>query len=269
MMTYTERELDTYIQSLVDNGDEIIVFDTLDNTHLQIIGRVLWHHRGDKPLFIVGSSGVEAALTRHWQQSGVIAMPNPLKPLDTVDQLVVMSGSAAPENGEQIQWALDNEFAGLHINAPRLIDPATADDERETTLQRAFTLLDSGASLVMYTAQGPDDAMIKRTRDHALSLGIEHAAIGHRLGEQQGIILRTLLEKTGIRRTVVCGGDTSGHTASQLGIYALRAVQQIAPGAPLCRASSANPALDGLEIALKGGQNGAVDYFGAIKNGHI
>ena len=41
----------------------------------------------------------------------------------------------------------------------------------------------------------------------------------------------------------------------------------LAPGAPLCRAHADDPALDGLELALKGGQVGRDDFFQAAKAG--
>jgi uncharacterized protein YgbK (DUF1537 family) len=39
------------------------------------------------------------------------------------------------------------------------------------------------------------------------------------------------------------------------------------PGSPLCVAFSDTERLDGLELALKGGQIGADDYFVSIKEG--
>jgi uncharacterized protein YgbK (DUF1537 family) len=65
----------------------------------------------------------------------------------------------------------------------------------------------------------------------------------------------------------VAGGDTSGYSALQLGIYALEMAIPIAPGAPLCRASSDQSQFDGLEISLKGGQNGQANYFEQIRRG--
>ena len=47
-----------------------------------------------------------------------------------------------------------------------------------------------------------------------------------------------ILERTGLRRACVAGGDTCGFAAKQLGIFALQMVIPVAPGAPLCRASS-------------------------------
>ncbi len=52
-----------------------------------------------------------------------------------------------------------------------------------------------------------------------------------------------------------------------LGIDALTAIAPLAPGAPLCRAHAARSDRDGLEIALKGGQVGAPDFFVAAKRG--
>jgi uncharacterized protein YgbK (DUF1537 family) len=66
---------------------------------------------------------------------------------------------------------------------------------------------------------------------------------------------------------VVAGGDSSGAAAARLGIVALTAVAPLAPGSPLCRAWSDDPARDGLEITLKGGQVGRPDFFAAAKAG--
>jgi len=55
--------------------------------------------------------------------------------------------------------------------------------------------------------------------------------------------------------------------ARALDIYALETLMPIAPGAPLCTAHAKNPTFDGLQIALKGGQNGKPDYFGSVLHG--
>jgi uncharacterized protein YgbK (DUF1537 family) len=66
---------------------------------------------------------------------------------------------------------------------------------------------------------------------------------------------------------VISGGDSSGFAAGALGIFALEAMAPLAPGAPLCRAFSAVSHIDGVEIALKGGQMGPPDYFGSVRAG--
>lgn len=267
MISKSESELDSYVQSVLAGGDEIIVFDTLDEQHLQIVGRILWNEKGEKPVFIVGSSGVEAALTLHLQKIGEANKASSLPAPGAVDQLLVMSGSAASGTSEQIQWALENGFVGIRLDGAILIDSETAIMESARTIEQALSVISGGQSVILFSALGPDDPALNATRARAERLGLDRYEIGQRLGKQQGRILNEILEKSGLRRVCVAGGDTSGHSALQLGIFALRMIQPIDPGAPLCRASSENPLFDNLEISLKGGQNGVVDYFGSIRHG--
>jgi 3-oxoisoapionate kinase len=258
--------LNTALDDLIAGGAEIVLFDTLDNAHLTTIGRLIWERQ--HPLFIVGSSGVEYALTLHWKNAGIVQKPPPLPPLKPVDQLIVMAGSASPVTAKQIEWALEHGFEGIRLDTARLIDPANVDQERGSVIETALNALSSGKSVLIYSAIGPDDPAIAETSAALARIGRDPKSIGAVLGTQQGIIVRELLQKTGLRRACIAGGDTSGHAASQLGIYALEFAVPIVPGAPLCYARSHSPELDGLEICLKGGQNGKPDFFGLIRQGH-
>ena len=82
-----------------------------------------------------------------------------------------------------------------------------------------------------------------------------------------GRLLRTLVERAGVRRAVVTGGDTSGYAAREMGITALETVTPLAPGSPLCRVYADRKPMDGLEILFKGGQVGRVDLFGSVLKG--
>jgi uncharacterized protein YgbK (DUF1537 family) len=89
----------------------------------------------------------------------------------------------------------------------------------------------------------------------------ETMAFNDRLGAVLGDLLRTVLMRSGLRRAVVAGGDTSSHATQQLGLQALTFAAPLAPGSPLCRAHSEVAELDGIEVALKGGQMGQEDFF--------
>lgn len=264
----TNGDVRAVYQTLAEQGCEIILFDTLDDEHLRSIGRLIWEYRGTTPTFIVGSSGVEYALTLHWRETGIVREVMPMQSPGAVDQIVVMCGSAAPTTMRQIEWALANGYAGIRLDTLRLVDPAQCERAREDVIQTALEGLGQGRNVVMYTALGPDDPAIAQTRNYINELATSAASISASLGKQQGLILRTILERTGLKRACVAGGDTSGHVAHQLGISALEVLTPIAPGAPLCRASSREGQFDGLQISFKGGQNGGMDYFGAIQRGH-
>jgi uncharacterized protein YgbK (DUF1537 family) len=134
-------------------------------------------------------------------------------------------------------------------------------------VRHALEILGRGQSVVLYSARGPDDPGIAATNARLSELGLDVKSVGWRLGSQQGRILREILERSSLRRACVAGGDTCGHASSQLSVYALRVVIPVAPGAPLCRAYSEEPRFDGLELSLKGGQNGTAEYLVQICNG--
>lgn len=255
------------LHTMMSDDAPIVLFDTLDSTHLAIVGDVLATMSAEQHLFIVGSSGVEYALAEAWQRQGIVQPLHNQKKPSPVDQLVVMSGSASPVNQRQIEVTIARGAVGQRINTARLVDPATVEEERETIIQQALKHLAAGQSLVLYTALGPDDPAIGETLTQLKRLGLSSTQTSEILGRQQGLILNALIEKMELRRVCVAGGDTSGHTAAAMGIDALEFVASIAPGAPLCRASSHIRANDGLEIAFKGGQNGGDNYFELLQRG--
>jgi uncharacterized protein YgbK (DUF1537 family) len=83
--------------------------------------------------------------------------------------------------------------------------------------------------------------------------------VGARVERLLAGIARSLVER-GARRLVVAGGETSGACVQALGVERLRIGRQIDPGVPWCHATPA-VARDGLQLALKSGNFGAVDFF--------
>ncbi len=137
--------------------------------------------------------------------------------------------------------------------------------ETEPTVAKLCTeagrLLKEGKSVIYYSALGPNDPSIQE---------VEHELPAHkraRIGACMGRLTRQLLEQHPGLRTVIVGGDTCGQVSRALELFALETACPIAPGAPLCIAHSKLSQFDGLEIALKGGQNGKEDYFTRILNG--
>lgn len=267
----TPAEVDRRFDDLLtdsrnDSGKDeptIILFDVLDDARLAEVGRLIWARREQMPSFVVGSSGVEYAFAAHCREAGMT--PGDCAPAASpgaVEQIIVVSGSCSPVTGKQIEWALAHGFSGIELNTAKLADAEHASGERESAVRKSLDALAIGRSIILHTAMGPDDPRITMTERKSAA-----RPLGERLGEQLGLMLRTLLETAGLRRVVVAGGDTAGFTTRQLGIYALELLTPIAPGSPLCRASSHHAALDGLEIAMKGGQGGSENYFEHVRCG--
>ena len=116
---------------------------------------------------------------------------------------------------------------------------------------KAHRALQSGRSVVLYTALGP------QTRGEQY---------GEKLGSALGGLLRELVLSSGVRRDLIAGGDTATHSVKQLRLDALTFAAPLVAGVPLCRGHAASQ-LDGLELALKGGQIGPEDFFANVRDG--
>ena len=222
---------------------DAILFDGFNGTTLAETGRLICAHP-PLPSFTIGSSGLTHSLIHYWHKAGVVKAGRHSPAPATVDRLLVVSGSCSPVTETQIRYAMANGFAGIRI------DPS---GNRERATHAALSVLCEGKSAVLYTALGP--------ADHTPGAG------GESLGRLLGELLREVLERSGVRRAIIAGGDTSTHAVRALGIFALTFAGLTVPGAPLCRTHSRIPAADGLELVLKGGQIGPDDYFERVRRG--
>jgi len=247
-------------------GATIVALDVVDAETLREAGRLIWEGRGER-LFVLGSQGVEYALVAHWQAAGLIGPPKETFRATPAERIACVSGSCAPVTAGQIAFAGENGFSPLRIDAVRAVDEAEWKRELGRAAEAALAAAGQGRDPLVFSAMGPDDPAVARLRDATASNGLSADDVNDRIGAGLGRLLDRVLRTAGLRRGVIAGGDTSGHAAMQLGIHALTVLAPIAPGAPLCRAHSDEPTHDGLEIALKGGQMGAPDYFAAVKRG--
>jgi len=260
-------------QSLSDRFDrciednDIVLFDTLDDNNLLEIGQLIHEKSETLKIFAIGSSGFEYAMARFWRASGLVPEPPQFPSVGPAERMIVISGSAAANTAEQINHALAHGFAGIALNTDRLVDEKAAEEERKRVIKEGLARLGEGRNILIYATLGPDDPVIGKTVDTVRRLGIDPSETGKIIGRQQGLILRALLEETGIRRVCVAGGDTCSYTLRQLDIHSLELLMPIAPAAPLCRAFSDHSAFDGLQVASKGGQIGTPDYFLRVLNG--
>jgi uncharacterized protein YgbK (DUF1537 family) len=254
------------IQQPIPGRIAAVTLDSVDSRTESVAGRLIWDAREANP-FVVGSQGVEYALVRHWRETGSIADARPPRGIGETDRMVVISGSVSPTTGDQIAWAKDNGFVSIVFDATCACATATElESEVERCVAACLEVMAQGRDPLVHTAEGPDDPAVQIFRQAVEGRPLSMADANLRVGEALGRVLQQSLARSGTRRAVVSGGDTSGHATRQLGIFALSALAPTIPGAALFRAHADGP-IDGLELALKGGQMGSHDYFGWIRSG--
>ncbi|MCB1523841.1 MAG: four-carbon acid sugar kinase family protein [Rhodoblastus sp.] len=259
-------DADARLAQEIAAGAKIVSLDVLDKETLIEAGRLIWE-RGAHPTFGVGSQGLEAALVAWWRHAGLIPQEAPTFRAAPVERIACVSGSVSPVTAAQIALARDKGFATIALDTARAVDAAEWERETGRATEAALTALGSGRDALVHSAAGPDDPSVAAFRTAVEMSNQLVEAVNERVGVGLGAILDGILAKTRLPRAVISGGDTSGRAASMLGIDALTAIAPLAPGSPLCRAHAARADRDGLEIALKGGQVGAPDFFLAAKNG--
>lgn len=254
------------ISKLAGAESPFVLFDCLDEASLQRVGEIIVRSGQPSGQLLVGSSGIEYALCSHLRQEGEIPVRPDFPSPGPADQMVVLSGSAAPASGEQIAHGLRIGFADIRIQTLDLIDDSSREQEIGRVCQLAKAALADGCSPLIYAAIGPDDPALARTQEAARRGGLA-APVGQRIASAQGEILRRVLEGARPTRAVVAGGDTSGYAAQALKLKALEMLMPVAPGAPLCVAHSERENFHGLQICLKGGQNGNSRFYESILRG--
>ncbi len=243
-MEMQSEDLHRRLESLLGEGARIVLMDVLYDRHLEAIGAIMAEHaRSDGPLFVAGSSGVESALCAHWMKTGSAARTAHFEQPGPATPIIAVAGSCSPVTGAQIRWAVGNGFAEIVFDGQDVGD----------TCSEVCAAIRAGRSVCLHTGgSGTKDLWANDT-----------SGIGAALGR----ILARALGETGMRRAVVAGGDTSSQVARALGIEAVEMIGELTRGVPLCKASSTNPSIDGLEIAFKGGQIGNEEFFGLVEQG--
>ncbi|MDM9623181.1 four-carbon acid sugar kinase family protein [Rhizobium sp. S96] len=258
--TILSSDADALVDKVVDAHPGILLIDVDSDATQAAAGRQLVRLSHQSGPFVAGSSGVQYALVNAWRSEGLVAGEAQFPEVRSVDRLAAVSGSVSPTTERQIRRARDDGFADVALDPLALVSD---DSERaiDTAVQQGVEKLKVGRSVILHTALGPSADI----GDHIDKI----AGARHKLGRALGTILRQLVEREGLSRAVIAGGDTSSHALRQLKVDALTTLLPLpqTPGSPLCLAHGSYQPTDGMQIALKGGQIGTDSYFAQIRDG--
>ena len=228
-------------------ADGAVLFDVAENAHLQAVGRVLWPQAEAASLLAVGPSSVVQALAP--QLATAPHTPAPVSPAR--GPVLVLAGSLSPVTARQVAAA--RSFDTVWLDPQRLVIDARA---RTEAIGLVSALLAQGRHVLACTVR-PGAAP-------ASDAGVPARALARAGGE----LLAGVLASVPLSRVGVAGGDTSSHAVQALDAWGLSYRASLARGVALCRLHSESPGLDGLEIALKGGQMGGEDFFERLVHGN-
>lgn len=233
-------------QLLETERPRIVLFDSLTEAHLAAVSALVAPYaRSASPVFWVGSSAVESALTSHWNAKGQIAPHAPQQAFSPDGPTLAFAGSRSPVTAEQVENA---QARGARVFHMTVADVLNSKDKPPQLADQVSAVLAAGQSVIVGTTAGEDDEQLPP------------AALGRCFGR----LARQVVSKQRPGLLLIAGGDTSSHTATALPIESLDYAHPWTPGAPVCRITSAVDAFDGLLVAFKGGQVGRPELLAEL-----
>jgi uncharacterized protein YgbK (DUF1537 family) len=229
--------------TLAEQGFGAAIADAVFERDLETVGTVaLGHHVS------VGASGIGLGLARALVASGRVRA----NAAATISETPVggpaacLAGSCSQATLQQIAKA-EQAMPVLHLDAEQVV---VGKGEAQRALQWANERLEQGPVLIA-SSSTPDQVT-------ALQARYGRDAAGHAI-EQAMADLAEGLVKSGVRRLVVAGGETSGAVVDRLGIPGFLVGEEIAAGVPVLRAVGA--AQGDMLLALKSGNFGGPEFF--------
>jgi uncharacterized protein YgbK (DUF1537 family) len=232
-----------HLADLAGQGFGAAIADAVFERDLETIGTVALDHRVS-----VGASGVGLGLARALVASGRVkaSVATAISDQPIGGLAACLAGSCSQATLQQIAKA-EQAMAVLHLDPEQVV---AGKDETQRALGWARERLSKGPILIASSS----------TPDQVSALQARHGrdAAGHAIEQTMADIAEDLV-KSGVRRLVVAGGETSGAVVDRLGIPGFLVGPEIAAGVPVLRAVGAR---DGeMLLALKSGNFGGPEFF--------
>lgn len=234
------------------------VFDGYTQSQAVTTAAVLWQLSRQRQVCAMAAQGLAHGLGHYLRESGQLAVDTPVQHLAATDRLLVLSGSCSALSAAQIDAARQSGFLCVRLGNRILTgeDASGFADLQQQTLQA----LQAGQSVVVFTAEGPQDphtAQLKQLTESWSSSELTQR-IGHCFAQLAGRAFR----ETPLTRLVVAGGDSSSFTMRALGAEALQIkASHFVQNAHFASLVSSDVHIHGKEVLLKGGQVGTATLY--------
>ncbi|MHC2621017.1 uncharacterized protein YgbK (DUF1537 family) [Bradyrhizobium huanghuaihaiense] len=230
------------LAELASKGIGAAIIDAVFDRDLETIGLVAAEHR-----LSVGASGIGLGLARALVSTGKVksAAASGATGAAVGGPAACLAGSCSQATLQQIANA-ERVMPVLHLDPDRIL---TGAGEAQRALDWARPRL----------AEGPVLIASSSTPDQVAALQARHGrdAAGHAIEQTMADIAESLV-RSGVRRLVVAGGETSGAVVDRLKISGFLVGVEIAAGVPVLRAVGDGGAM---LLALKSGNFGGAEFF--------
>lgn len=204
-----------------------ILFDSSSEEDLEVIAELLGKTKYN---FIwAGSAGLATQLVKKIQcnKNPQVTIGVPLEPV------LLVVGSVNKKNKKQLELLLTQPgIKGIRLNSPRfLIDEKSKQEEINRILVEANRAFTNNCHVVLFTSSEEDE--IKAANYYGNLNGKSSTMVSDCISEVIGSITAHLVDKFGIQRLFLTGGDTAKKACVSIGINRFDLIDEIETGLPL------------------------------------
>ena len=231
------------LADLAGNGVGAAIIDAVFDRDLETIGGVALDHR-----LSVGASGIGLGLARALVACGRVksGTAGAASGAPVGGPAACLAGSCSQATLAQLANA-EKTMAVLHLDPEQIV---AGPGEVRRALAWAEDRI-SGGSILIASSSTPNQVAALQSR-HGRD------AAGHAIEQAMADIAEGLV-RSGVRRLVVAGGETSGAVVDRLRIPGFLVGAEIAAGVPVLRAVGADKGE--MLLALKSGNFGGTEFF--------
>jgi 3-oxoisoapionate kinase len=218
----------------LSQSSQAILFDALEQRHVEAVGRLCQSQSKQRSLLMVGASSVAQAC---FEEAGDSLSGQPAAP----GPVLAFVGSLSPTTRGQVAAA--RSYHRIPVDPD---DLTTSAHLREQVVDKAVAALAQGLNVMLSTAPETGEAPPAATDS---------------LADLSGLVVDSILKRHPVRRLAIAGGDTSSKIVGRLGFWGLGYQGQISNGVAVSVARSSDKARDNMHVLLKGGQMGHTQLF--------
>jgi len=205
-----------------------------------------------------GSSALAEELPKYWPLRQAESSLQQLAITDSRGVLVV-SGSLMPQTAAQVSHLQASGMSALKLDTRELFNPSLLERRKLEVIEQAGDLLDKGIDVLIMADNDP--LVVAETKASGRQLGMEEMAVSKLVSAVLADVTAAVVDKTGVKRLVIAGGDTSGTVCRRLGITGNIVLKEIEAGLP----SGLTLGREML-IVLKSGSFGRADFLSVAVN---
>ena len=224
------------------------IMDVRDNRDLELLADLLAEEK-----IVCGSSALSEYLAR--VQRFDEKPQESARPVCGDSRVLCIAGSLTPQTLRQTQWMKEKGYRTFELDTRRLLDGGQYEAECARMAASAAEALEATGFAMVHSMQTPE--LVEETKRLAAERGVGNTAVSSLVSGALSRVARQVVAESGVRRIIVCGGDTSAAICAGLGVDGMRVLREIETGLPTCRSVKAPY----YELVLKSGSFGSPEFI--------